>query len=560
MLSPRRVALVLATSCLLSLDGFTAARSPIPGDWIAALTVRDPLAVAPKGQRLAGQLGAPWIDPAFLELIKSPEFQLAGKNIAVGLAAPSGDVARMYPFFAVPTTPATLAAAFGGDLTGQIAIFSINGVDFAARERRGATLVVPLAEQAILLDQADDDAITDSPSPDHDLTVRLSERGLDLLRGRVEQQSIARDAHRRFALTRLAWPPSAAWVDAAIGGNLPLADRVAELFKAGTFGLTLQDDGGVAAEITAALRQPHAGPPPAAADPKPPIALAAPREPIATLSGDATDGSLRPLVGLTLAYARGRPDEIEASTYPEKEYAEVEEHALAAVDMVTGVDATLLARSEADPFYSNRLIGLQTTDSAEFAAHLEAATDAWNRLVAASDARVRLSIEVSREGRPDQPMETRFTTDLGAAIESPPSAATREIMQKYYGKSGLHVTKLVRLDGNRVLLADVADEDLAKVVEQVVEQADESSPLVEQTLGGSVRLDRYANWQNAILNHYMADAIGYSPPANLDEAPLSFEVGQGNGSWRLKLAAPESTLARLAALFTKRADRRSEEQ
>jgi hypothetical protein len=506
-------------------------------------TLRDPLPTLAKADALLKTLRVGWRFAPILEKFDGARLGFNQGDFLLGLAAPQGRLNSVYVFAVVPTPVESIVAALDGDMTGTVGIVSLGGLEFAARSVSGKTMLVPIEKQA-LLDQAQAaEGIDEATRASGDLTVTISSQGIDLLRRRVAERS-EHAGRTPIALNQMGWPPSPKWLDAAIGANAPLVERMSRLFNTFSAGVSLGDDGEIALVVSGDLWAPAKTQATGyesdiAAASLPPLE----RKSIAVVSGSAADGSLGTLAELVLAYSEGRPDDVELPAYQREAYAQIEDRVTKAVGLVLSADAALLDRLEDDPFESNRVAIVETSDADRFVKLLTESAKLWNAMLRNSNARTKLLVEIDEvpllgDGRPTA---TRFTTDVGAAIETPPSPETQAIMRRFYGPSGKHVLHLVPLGGERLLIGDVSEEELRKVGEQSLDQRGAANAAWE----GELHIDRYAAWQNRILAEYMQDALGFTPPNALEAAPVRFGMSQSENQWRLEGKAPHETIEAL---------------
>ncbi len=234
---------------------------------------------------------------------------------------------------------------------------------------------------------------------------------------------------------------------------------------------------------------------------------------------------------------------MEIDEYPLEAYAGIEAKVAEAVGLVQSADAALLDRLKDDPFESNRVAIVETADADRFVKLLTESAELWNAMLRDSAARTKLLVEIDEVPLlgDERPAATRFTTDVSAAIETPPSPETQAIMRRFYGPSGKHVLHLVPLGGERLLVGDVSAEELREVAEQAVNTKG-AAPV---NWGGEFHVDRYAAWQNRILAEYMRDALGFTPPKPVEAAPVRIGMSQSESEWRLEVNAPRATVEAL---------------
>lgn len=537
-----RVALVAVAMILLSMaPQVVRAQSDtpeFPDGWLAAVTVRNPQQSVSAASKLLSNLDLRWAPLESLSRFDLSKLGLDAGAFHLGVAASKESDEKPY-FFALTPTPVTaLADAFDGDSSGDLALFQVAGYEFAAERRGDWTLILPTAQQELLQQPLQPcpplDALTD-------VSLRVSATGLRLMQARTEEKKQT-DPRSILALSSLKWPPSRAWLDAAVVANRPLMDRIEQQFQQCSVGINFPMEDTLQLILSGSLAQAASGAAVPTASGHSELS-GIERAPIATLQGDAVSGGLPIMAKLLLAYSEGRPDVVEAPMYPHEGYVAFEKPLLAAVHQVRWLDAWLLSRLPDDPFESNRIALLHVEDVDAFLNSAIESTNQWNALLDVTDARTKLTIAIDRERLlgPDAPEGVRFTTDVAAALESPPSPETREITSRYYGPGGNYVLRLVPLGGGRVLLGDVDEKQLKAAAAAVVEVGEGA-----ERLTGQAHIDRYAAWKNAVLADYMQDAIGFKPPKPLSDAPVQMEMTLTAGTWRVRLEAPTDTFKALS--------------
>lgn len=532
---------------LLFLPLPTAAERPeLPRNWLVTLTLRNPSELLDKTEDLLEELSLRSPQQEAFRKLDAQRLRLDNGRFLVGIAAPERDLEQLYPFAVVATPVEEVIGLLGGEMTGDVGVVSAGGFELAVRSIYGATVIVPVNRQKLLTTDQPPVAASAEQPPADDVTLTLSEAGLTVLEQRAVARRSSLSLRDRVALNELGWPPSPKWLDAAIGANASLTEELSAVFKQLSAGVSLDGNGAVSLSVRGQLRkheQQQSGKPLAALLPE------LERPTIATLSGDATDGALVTLVRLSLAYSEGRPDEAELRAYPEEAYRQVADRVIAAFSQVEAADAALLARLPDDPFQSNRVAVLRVGDEASFVESLVESARAWNKLLEETKPGAKLTLAIDQHALVSEaPSATRFTTDVAASIESPPSEEVQRVMRRYYGPSGLHVLHAQPLGNGHVLLGDLAEEQLRWIAARLVE----TSPEPAKPLNGRWRVDRYATWQNAMLNDYMADAIGYAPRKDLAAAPVRFSLSLRDGVWRIELEASEETAVVLGRHFLKK--------
>lgn len=533
---------LLIAFCLATLTTApAAAQVRIPADWLATVAVQNPAQVAEHVRQLLDTLGVQTPLVAGFQRLDTQRFRLGDGPFVVGLGAPDGSVQSLYAFASVPTPVAELQTLLGGEMVGETLLAEVPGYEVAARRIGQATLVVPIDHQNLFEDAS---LVSFAGGDGADAACSLSGAGLKLLESRVSARQENQSAWTRVGLNELRWPPSARWLDAAIGANEPLATHLAGTFRQMTAYATLDDQGGANLRVegrftaarSASSQSVQAAPLPVAGRPA-----------IAHFSGDVTDGVLVTLSRLMLAYGEGRPDEIEVRQYDAAAYADMVEQATTAVALVQAVDAQLLDRSDDDPFYSNRIAMVRVADQQAFVEAVRESADHWNQLVAASKPRMALTIAIDEQQLADGlPPALRLTTDVGAALQTPTPPEVQEVMRKYYGPGGLYRLCVQPLADGRVLLADLPEEQLAALLQsRPVKSEGEPSPF-----GGTVRLGRYAAWKNAMLDDYMQDAIGTAPKKQFGAAPVAVTASQSAERWVVQAEVAGESLLELVRAFT----------
>lgn len=514
-----------------------------PSDWLAYVTVSQPIKLLDKVDPLLDRLGLPENLRTPLALVRDPQLGLAGGAVTIGVAAPEGDLEQVYPFAILPTPPEQTVALLRGEMTGESGVASLGGLEVTVLRLNGATCVTPVEHQASLKKNANNKL--ESLPVRGDITLAVSRLGLKAVMQRSNELRSRQDFEERIALIEFGWPPSLKWINAAVASNTPLAACFSELFREAQVGLSLDDSGRVVLAASGHLAQAVPARTSIESVRLPKLA----REPLISLSGGVGDKSLRTAAALLLAYSEGRPDELELPSYPDGPYFQVKKEAIKAVELVEAVDAAVLSRRPDDPFHSNRIALLRVTDEQAFLAASRESAEAWNRLIEISRTRQRLTMAPEQVSlSPQLPKALRLTTNVAAGMFPPATGEVLDILQRYYGPDGKHVILLQPLGEGRVLAGDLPAEQFVEVL-NTLRAAPQAGSKATQQITGEWDLGAYAAWQNAMLADYMADAIGFIPPADLGTAPIKYAMSQHNGECFLKVDAAVETTEKLLRSF-----------
>lgn len=550
------VCLLLAPLALMTPASASDWRQVAPPNWIVTLTVHDLEGAMRRAGAVLDDLRVDWSGAltGVRAVADGARLPASSQEVTLGIAAPEDQLDAGYPFAVLRGDFQTLVDALQGERTGDVAILTFAGLEFAALPAGEGALVVPLShqERARRLLEAPGDAPPDGATEDEphaDLTVRVSQLGLNLLAERAAQRR-KQEGPNPPALRSLPWPPSIKWIDAAIGANAPLAERAGEMLSELSVGLSLPHDRSLSLLVVGRLIDSDDE---TASAPEGEVSLpVGDRSPIATLRGGGADGALPSLMRLVLAYSRGRPDVVELPEYPEAQYLAVEKKVMDAVRLINQGNAMLLERLDDDPLMSNRVALVEVRDQSAFVTAINDAVKLWNAMIVQSDANTPLVIEVDElqllgDARPPA---VRYTIDVAKAIESPPSPEVKAIVDRYFGAGGAHVTYLAPLGDGRLLIGDTQPEQLRGFSDRLNAPTDRTAaPDPGASWRGEWRVDRFAAWQEKIRSDLLRGAIGFQPATPLPAAPVQYGVTQSGNRLTIRLDAPRATVVALGHLL-----------
>ncbi|MEM8864893.1 MAG: hypothetical protein AAGF31_05035 [Planctomycetota bacterium] len=527
----RRRVFAIALATLLSIGSASLAaeawRPLVPEDWLAVAATPDWQATEAKLTKLLAKFSYNYAgaSAALLQLAGVDQLGVADGEVVVGVAgSPNGQAAGLVPFALLPVDDfTTLVESLGGEVTGDVGVATLLGFDVCLAPGGGWALAMPLEqlELAQTIVERSRHPPRDADIPAADLTVELSPAGLDFAIARAD--AVDWRSRKRILNRGLNWPPSLTLIDAAIAQNGPLLARWRERFDGLKVGFTIGDEDRLVAEVVGPLREPIASLPTGAAKG---VDLPAP-SPMARLTGRGDGPTSDLLVDLYLAYARGRPDEVDSPGYPLEPYQHFVAATRAAMQHVKHF--SLIARTQPtdqSPLLANQAILLKLDDRSAFEAAAAEAILRWNAVVAGADAQMQIAFDTKRYEHRGRPL-LEFSVDMIDAINVGVSPEIRTLMQRLFGEDSRYAWRLLPIGESHALFADLPLEDAIELCDQLegvdAAVAEEQAPTIDRWQA-EVYLDRFLAWQSQVLEVTQGRVLGgrrsrtmaSSPPLQID--------------------------------------------
>lgn len=503
------LALVIASACLASEPAAQGWRARLPDGWLAIAAARD---AAKTEQAIVGLLDDLAFDYAgIVDQLRLAaglgDVVLASREVVVGWAVDpsSGDHGNTAPYaFALAPTDdfAGFVRSCRGEMAGAVGVTTLVGVDLCLVPCRGWAFVAEVerleAARGVMRRVAElppgRPTLSSADAAGPDLMLQLSPAGLD----HAWRRAAATDpkARRRALAEGVPWPPTLAAFDAAFGQNAPLLDAWRGRLRGAQLTARVENQ-----QVRFRLTAPLVDPPPPGGAALPALATAMnPSRVVAELRGTA--GPLSKLVGpLYLAYAKGRPDEIDARAYEEANYRDFADAAARALSHVEAFHAVALPRGEGEPVLAGQAVLVRVDDRDAFLAATSRVASRWNTLVSASRARMPLLFEA------DPAPEVgglAFSVDMVKAFGVRRSREIDQLLQGLFGPDGRWHRLLLPVRQDLVLLADLPTAEAVAIAKRLADAnpaAGPSPPVDPPAWRGTLEVDLAAallqTWRKA---------------------------------------------------------------
>ena len=527
-------------------------RPLLPNGWLAVAVTHDVEATEKKFASLLDDVGLQY-NSVFASLKQAAGvggFEFEAGELVLGLAKPGPD-APAYWFALVPAREfATFVQAVGGEMTGDLGVVTLLGVDLCLAPCGDWAIVTSLDQLAVAEKAMQKSAqATAQATKASDLAIELSAAGIELLITRADEQD---DALRNRSLRgALVWPPKLEAVDAALAQNLPLLRRWSTLLDGLRAEATLDDAGELRVVLSAPLREPPTGAakPAAAALAQPPAGPG-----IIELTGSGASPFAKPLLELYLAYLNGRPDVVDAKRFPAQSYTEFSQAVAAVFGQVEGFSSRLVEHVGADaPLYSNQAAVVSVADGDAFLDATRNVVSKWNALVAEAEPEVDLQFETKPIKLADCD-GLLLDVDMVEAMKLGVSAEMRQIMHQFFGGQGRYAWRALKLSDSRVLLMDLPKQQAEAVARQLAKQpalgGNASPPKADSSWQANVRMDRYLTWQRRVqrvMRGVEGDAVQPTQPR---PATLDMQLTTRGGKLELRACTSRKSLRTLGEMQT----------
>jgi hypothetical protein len=237
------------------------------------------------------------------------------------------------------------------------------------------------------------------------------------------------------------------------------------------------------------------------------------------------------LVDLAIAWMRCRPDEIDATEYPQPEWDDLAEAYRSLLSRYRSFATLRRLPAEGEPVATNDMAAfVWDGDAASLGDALQLTTLRWNQLIDAADARTPLRLEMA-------PLEDapgwRISTDLFKGFGLERSPEVEAVFDRYYGSDVLAIDVTRRGESDEWLVSyGKPNVDLLKT--SPADRTTDRPLLVE----GELHIDRWFAWKAMIDAIDMAGALGYRPREPMAEAPAATLQVTGGDSLRVSVTLP----------------------
>lgn len=212
---------------------------------------------------------------------------------------------------------------------------------------------------------------------------------------------------------------------------------------------------------------------------------------------------LQDLLALSLAYVESQPGLIEANQYDATAFSAYSDQLSAVASLVARAEAIRMVPDEDQPVGAIGMMVLDVSQADVFMQQVHQLTQTWNRLVNKSNGKTRLLFD-ARDFASDDLRGVEFRCDLLTAFGIKQEPAMRKLMDRHVGNDGWQTFRVIRLPGERIL---VADAPLSQVLKRLGPPPEYNLPPAEsaaateganQIAALSWSLDRYLAWLAAV--------------------------------------------------------------
>jgi len=553
--------LLLTITCAIQLAAGSAAfaiepwRPLLPDGWLAVASTPDVETAEKKFAALLDDVGLQYnsVFAALKAAAGIDQLRLGRGDVVLGLAQSESN-SPAYWFALAPTRDfADLLDSLGGEMTGDVGVATLLGVDLCVAPC-GDWAIVTSLDQRQIARQAMQRGVKapDRHAGEYDLALELSTAGIELLAVRAKQGD---EQHRERTLRgALVWPPRLEVLDAALARNQPLLACWSKLFDGLRAEATVRDTGQLKLQLSAPLRQQptvgksgdgHSGDGQAVVE----LPVLAPNTPtIATAHGSGRAAIAEPLLQLNLAYAEGRADELGARRYSAQPFAEFRTSAAVALGQIKGFTAGIVSHQDKQaPLYSNQLAIVAVEDADAFLSTSRDLIDKWNSLIKESQPEVALLFRThdltlaGLEG-------VLFDVDMVEAMKLGTAPEVREIMDQFFGGKGRYGWRVLKLNDSRVLIMDLPTSEAERMAQLMLAAQAQSSISPAEPWQVEVRLDRYLHWQQSIQRVMQATPAKPNPPATSGSPTLEIQLSTKEGKLQVTAHTTRDSIKALGDL------------
>lgn len=529
-MSTKRLSWSVAVVCLLlscmcqTSTAEPAWRPLLPEGWLAVVSTGDLNAAEDQFASVLDDLSFDYssVLTKLKMAVGAEDLAFAPGDVVLGACETADE--QLYLFALLPTDDfEQLVASLNGELAGDVGLVTVFGYDLCLTSCGKWAMVAPLANLDVAQAAKQRPVVEVGKPQAADIALELSAEGIGFLTRRA-QNTNARD-RRQAVRSMIRWPPKVSALDAAFLQNAPLLTELADQFASLRLSLVVSDDG-LECQVAGAFSQTPRKPTKQREQTVARLLSVPDDARVASLTGSGDTVTSELLTRLYLAYAQGRPDEVDAPRYHPDLQAPYAEAVLDAMQHVLHFESVNRVPSKPNaPALANHAILLELDDREAFQQATIESFEHWNELVIASQAKMKVVFEPQQVQVDNRKLLT-FRVDMAKAVGMESAPEIERLFERLFGPDGDYVWRLIPIGDTCFLCSDLPQADalnLARHTEAQLEQAidadAQSSPVLSDAWTYKLHAHRLIDWHEKVYQITMGKVIGRPTPKQMPAAP-----------------------------------------